>query len=60
MSATPIFVRACRAQEVFGIHRSTLYRWAEAGHFRIYKRGAASFVRTQEVVDYITSQAEAA
>jgi excisionase family DNA binding protein len=49
----PIYVRPVRANEVFGVHRSTLYRWAEAGHIKIYKRGAASFVKVAEVTNYI-------
>lgn len=31
---TPIFIRPNRVQAVFGIHRATLYRWAEAGHIK--------------------------
>lgn len=50
----PLFVRPVDAKAVFGIHRATLYRWAEQGHIRIYKRGAASFVSTAEVSNYIT------
>ena len=45
----PMFVRVCRSQEVFGVHRSTVYRWAERGWIKIYKRGNVSVVRPEEV-----------
>lgn len=45
----PIYVRPSRAQQMFGVHRATLYRWADAGHITIHKRGTASFVRVDEV-----------
>ncbi|WP_457650840.1 helix-turn-helix domain-containing protein [Profundibacter sp.] len=45
----PVFVRVCRSQEVFGVHRSTVYRWAERGWIRIYKRGNVSVVRLADV-----------
>lgn len=49
----PIYIRPVRAQEVFGVHRATLYRWAKDGHITIHKRGSASFVRVDEVMKYI-------
>ena len=45
----PMFVRVCRSQEVFGVHRSTVYRWAERGWIKIYKRGNVSVVRPEDV-----------
>ncbi len=45
----PIFVRLFRSQEAFGVHRSTIYRWAQAGIIRIYKRGNISVVRVADV-----------
>ena len=45
----PVFVRVCRSQEVLGVHRSTVYRWAEKGWIRIYKRGGVSVVRIDDV-----------
>lgn len=45
----PVFVRVCRSQDVFGVHRSTVYRWAERGWIRIYKRGNVSVVRMADV-----------
>ncbi|MDN5569573.1 MAG: helix-turn-helix domain-containing protein [Paracoccus sp. (in: a-proteobacteria)] len=51
---TPIFIRPVQVKELFGIHRATLYRWAAAGHIKIHKRGAASFVSVSEVTDFIT------
>ena len=47
----PVFVRVCRSQEVFGVHRSTVYRWAGKGWIRIYKRGSVSVVRLADVED---------
>ncbi len=49
----PIYVRPVKAQEIFGVHRATLYRWADAGHINIHKRGAATFVRVDEVRAFI-------
>lgn len=49
----PIYVRPARSYELFGVSRSTLYRWASAGHITIYKRGGASFVKVSEVSAYI-------
>ncbi len=45
----PMFVRVCRSQEVFGVHRSTVYRWVERGWIKIYKRGNVSVVRPEDV-----------
>ncbi len=67
-SIEPLFIRACRVQEVFGIHRSTLYRWVEAEaeiakaerrepRLRLRKRGSATFVLTAELANYIDDQA---
>ncbi|MFD1481647.1 helix-turn-helix transcriptional regulator [Paracoccus nototheniae] len=51
---TPIFIRPAQVQSHYGIHRATLYRWAAAGHVRIHKRGAASFVNVAELSNFIT------
>ncbi|WP_334061691.1 hypothetical protein [Limimaricola cinnabarinus] len=62
----PQYIRPARVQEVFGIHRSTLYRWAEAEkrrahngncepRLRLYKRGAMTFVKAAELESFITS-----
>ncbi len=48
----PIFIRVSRSQEMFGVHRSTVYRWAEKGWIKIYKRGNVSVVRLSEVEDF--------
>ena len=48
----PVFVRVCRSQEVFGVHRSTVYRWAEKGWIRIYKRGNVAVVRLSEIEEF--------
>lgn len=48
-----IYARPSDSAQVFGVSRATLYRWAKAGAFRIYKRGTASFVKISEVCAYI-------
>jgi hypothetical protein len=50
---TPVMVRVSQAQTVFGIHRSTLYRWAKEKHITIHRRGAMSFVDPSEVYNFI-------
>jgi len=50
---SPVMVRVSRAQSAFGVHRSTLYRWAAADQIRIYKRGSMSFVDPAEVRSFI-------
>jgi hypothetical protein len=34
----PVIVRISQAQTVFGVHRSTLYRWAKSQHITIHRR----------------------
>lgn len=51
----PIFIRPNKAPEVFGISRSTLYRWANAGAFVIQKRGKISYVRVADVEAYMSA-----
>ena len=48
-----IYVRVSHAPAVFGVDRSTIYRWAAAGHVRIYKRGRMSWVKAAEVSEFI-------
>jgi len=50
---TPVMVRVSQAQPVFGIHKSTLYRWAREKHIAIHRRGAMSFVDPIEVRNFI-------
>ncbi len=52
-SQRPIYVRVCRSQEMLGVHRSTVYRWAEKGWIRIYKRGNVALVRLSEVEAFL-------
>ncbi|TMV85655.1 helix-turn-helix domain-containing protein [Thioclava sp. BHET1] len=49
----PIYVRPNHARQVFGVHRSTIYAWANEGHIKIYKRGVQSFIKVSEVCAYI-------
>lgn len=53
---TPIYLRPKAAAEVVGVHRATLYRWAEQGHIRIHRKGNASFVRISELIAYVESE----
>jgi len=53
--ARPLYIRPSQAQQVFGIHRSTLYRWAQTGAFRIFRRGSVSLVRVEDVERFIES-----
>ncbi|MEM5542903.1 hypothetical protein WNY61_09135 [Sulfitobacter sp. AS92] len=49
-----IMVRMSQSQAAFGVHRCTLYRWAAAGHIKIYRRGpGASFVDPMQVKAFI-------
>lgn len=57
---TAIFTRAFEAQPVFGISKSTLYRWARAekekgddAAFTIKNRSNISCVRMADVVKYM-------
>ena len=45
----PIYVRVSRAQEVFGLHRSTIYRLSARGKLTIHKLGAVALVRVDEM-----------
>jgi hypothetical protein len=49
----PVIVRNSQAQTVFGVHRSTLYRWAKEKHITIHRGGAMSFVDQSEVYNFI-------
>lgn len=55
---TPIFVRPYQVQAIFGIHSSTLYRWAAEGLITIHKRGTMSFVRASELERLITKMGD--
>lgn len=59
MQMQPIMVRVSKAQQVFGVHRATIYRWAGAGSIKIYKCGSASFVKTEEILAHITGEGAA-
>lgn len=50
---SPIFVRPNKAPDVFGISRSTLYRWRNRKAFRIVNRGGVAFVRAKDVSYYM-------
>ena len=45
----PLYVRMSRAQGMFGVHRSTIYRWIKKGLLTIHKRGpGVSLIRVAE------------
>ena len=44
----PLYVRMSRAQGMFGVHRSTIYRWCKDGLLTIHKRGRVSLIRVAE------------
>ena len=52
----PLFIRPKTVQPMFGFSRSALYRWAEAGHLRLYKRGPATFVKASEIEELLTGE----
>ncbi len=56
----PLFIRPKTVQPMFGFSRSTLYRWVEAGHLRLYKRGPATFVKVSEIEELLTGEEQAA
>ncbi|PZX19785.1 hypothetical protein LX81_00247 [Palleronia aestuarii] len=49
----PEFVRVSDAPAVYGMDRSTVYRWAEKGVITIYRRGRMSWVKASEMSHYI-------
>lgn len=40
----PVYIRVAKCQEVVGVHRSTIYRWAREGLITIHKRGGISLI----------------
>lgn len=54
----PIYVRVSRAQKVFGLHRSTLYRMAARGQLTIHKIGAVAVVRVDDMERLIEGRAD--
>jgi|GEM_PF-2752592 len=56
----PIYVRVSRSQEVFGLHRSTIYRLSARGKITIHKLGAVALVRVDEMERLIEGRKEEA
>jgi len=54
----PVYVRPYRVPELFGVSRSTLYRWAAEGHITIHRRGAMAFVRVADLHRVIEGRPE--
>ncbi len=53
----PLYVRMSRAQGMFGVHRSTIYRWCKDGLLTIHKRGpGVSLIRVAEFEALVNSQ----
>lgn len=53
---SPIYIRPTQVAELYGIHRSTLYRWTRAGLIKIHKRGTSSFVRAADLAALIEGE----
>lgn len=49
----PQYCRVSDSQEVFGIHRATIYRAAAKGLITIYKRQGMAFLKVSEVAGWI-------
>jgi predicted site-specific integrase-resolvase len=46
---TPIYTRVKDAPKIFGLTRTTIYRWANAGKITIHKVDGCSFLKIAEV-----------
>ena len=51
-------VRLAQAQEVFGIHRVTFYRSADAGQIRTHKKFEISLLKVSEIEALLESRTE--
>lgn len=49
----PVLFRPAHAKEVIGVHRSTIYHWANKGLIKLRKHGRMTFVRTDEVLEML-------
>lgn len=54
----PMYVRVSKAQELFCVARSTIYRWEEKGLIKIYRRGrgkcsGGAWIKTAEMEAFI-------
>ena len=54
-----IYFRPVECQELFGIHLSTLYRWAKNERIKIHKAGRMSLVKVADMERLIEGQADA-
>lgn len=48
-----IFCRPTQAPDLFGVSRSTFYRWVKEGGIKIIKRRNVSLVRVADVVRFL-------
>ena len=55
MTQRPISFRPNQSQELFGVSKSTLYRWIKAGAFKPNKRGNTTIIFTADVEEYLRS-----
>lgn len=46
----PVYFRPSDAKQTVGVHRATIYRWADQGKITLLKHGRMTFVRTEEVI----------
>lgn len=49
-----IFCRPVESKALFGVSRSTFYRWIEKGKITVHKRGNTTLVRVEDVENYIS------
>ena len=54
----PVFIRVARCQQIIGIHRSTIYRWAKQGLITIHKRGRISLIRLSDINELMSEGAK--
>ncbi|MBK4214820.1 hypothetical protein JJJ17_02650 [Paracoccus caeni] len=47
------YIRLSRVQDVYGVHRATIYRWAAKGVVTIYKLDGISLLRRSEMESMI-------
>jgi len=52
----PIYTRVKDAPKVFGLTRTTIYRWANSGKITIHKVDGCSFLKIAEVSAIIESK----
>lgn len=52
----PLYVRRSRAQGMFGVHRSTIYRWIKKGWIKKRQAGGATLICVAEFEALVNRQ----